>query len=307
MGFVHNTAIGNNILAMEAAGKKLFTRIYRQKQHLNHNHDIHFLARGIDVWLKEGIESLHQGNYSPRHLKRYYFLDEMVDQLHLTDRILQNILHKQLKASFPYIVNPNCLHIHGPHGVKIATDNIQKALEDDKYPYVIRIDIKSYYKSIQHHLLVKDIEHYFDDPKIQSMLSAIIKNPIDTPKGTINPDNGIPLRGPLSQLFSALYLKPLDDAFNDSQVFYLRYNDDVIILCQSFRQLNRCKQKVANILKERKLSLSRKKSRIGLTKDGFHYLGVNYFEAQSQDNTISIRENIIVQNKGIRGGRVLSV
>lgn len=66
----------------------------------------------------------------------------------------------------------------------------------------------------------------------------IIKNPIDTPRGTINPDHGIPLRGPLSQLFSALYLKPLDDALSQAEVFYLRYQDDVIVLCKTKRQLN---------------------------------------------------------------------
>lgn len=50
------------------------------------------------------------------------------------------------------------------------------------------------------------------------MLENIIKNPIETPHGEThgetNPDNGIALRGPLSQFFSALYLKPLDEAFN---------------------------------------------------------------------------------------------
>jgi hypothetical protein len=39
------------------------------------------------------------------------------------------------------------------------------------------------------------------------------------------------------------------------------------------------------ILKERKLSLSRKKARIGLVSQGFHFLGVNYLETQPQDNT----------------------
>jgi RNA-directed DNA polymerase len=294
-----------DILSMVTAGKTLFASIYRQKQHLDHNHDIHLLARELDTWLNEGVEALIHGKYNPRHLKRYYFVDEMVDQLHLTDRVLQNLLLKQLKTTFPYIINPNCLHIHGPHGVKLATERVQGALKDDKYPFVMRLDIKSYYKSIQHHLLVKDIEHYFNDPKIKSMLTNIIKNPIDTPRGTINPDNGIPLRSPLSQLFSALYLKPLDDAFNKNEVFYLRYQDDIIILCQSERQLIRCKQKVSHILKERKLSLSRKKSRIGPTKDGFHFLGVNYLETQPQDNTTSIRENNNVQNKSKLGGRVL--
>lgn len=287
---------------MSACGKALFKSIYRRKQHLNHNHDIHFLARDLDAWLQEGMSTLISGTYNPHHLKRYYFKDERVDQLHITDRILQHLLLKQLKSTYPYIINPNCLHLHGPNGVKLATSRIQEVLQSKQYSFVMRLDIKSYYKSIQHHLLLKDIEHYFDDPKVQSMLTNIIKNPIDKPRGTINPDYGISLRGPLSQLFSALYLKPLDDAFSQADVFYLRYQDDVIILCKSERQLNRCKQKVMRILGERKLSLARKKTRIGLVSQGFHFLGVSYLETQPQDNTKNACASESVQIKSIVGG-----
>ena len=226
----------------------------------------------------------------------------MVDQLHITDRILQHLLLKQLKSTYPYIINPNCLHLRGPNGVKLATARIQEVLRSKQYSFVMRLDIKSFYKSIRHHVLLKDIQYYFDDPKVQCMLTNIIKNPIDTPRGTINPDYGIALCGPLSQLFSALYLKPLDDALSQEEVFYLRYQDDVIILCKSERQLNRCKQKVMRILGERKLSLSRKKTRIGLVSQGFHFLGVSYLETQPQDNTTSACAPKTVQYKDIIGG-----
>ena len=62
--------------------------------------------------------------------------------------------------------------------------------------------------------------------KSKSMLEQIIINPIETPRGYKNPDHGIALRGPLSQFFSGIYLKPLDDAFNAMDVTYLRYQDD---------------------------------------------------------------------------------
>ena len=72
------------------------------------------------------------------------------------------------------------------------------------------------------------------------MLEEIIKNPIETPRGYKNPDHA--LRGPLAQFFSALYLNPLDDAFDTMDVTYLRYHDDIIILCQTKRQLELAKQ-----------------------------------------------------------------
>ena len=118
------------------------------------------------------------------------------------------------------------------------------------------------------------------------MLEQVIINPIETPWGYKNPDHGIALRGPLSQLFSAIYLKPLDDAFNQSDVVYARFQDDVIILCKTQRQLNRCRRRLMEVLHERRLPLSRKKSRVGRVDSGFHFLGIHYPGTRTRDNTM---------------------
>ena len=242
-----------------AIGRKLFEKIHKKKYHAHHNHEVHFMTREIDEWLPMGIQSIVDGNYSPRHLRRYYFSDETVDQLHLSDRILQHVLLKQLKPTFAHVMNPNCYHLHGPHGVKLATQRVRQVLQEKKPNYFIRADIRSFYKSILHHKLIKDIKQHFDDTKVHAMLEEIITNPIDTPRGTKNPVNGIALRGPLSQFFSGIFLKPLDDAYNLMGVTYIRYQDDILILCQTKRQLNRCRRKMMEVLHERRLSLSRKK------------------------------------------------
>jgi hypothetical protein len=274
-----------NMPDMLDIGRRLFAKINKKKQSANHNHEIHFLAREVDDWLPKGIQSMIDGDYTPRHLKRYYFQDEMVDQLHVSDRIFQHILLKQLKPTFPHVINPNCLHVYGPSGVKLATQRIRQILEEEKPEYIIRADIKSFYKSIPHYKLIQDIKKFYDDPKVQAMLEEVIINPIETPRGYKNPTTGIALRGPLSQFFSAIYLKPLDDAFLNSDVTYIRYQDDLIILCKTKRQLNRCRRKMMEILHERQLKLSRKKSRIGSISKGFHFLGIDYPGTQPQDYT----------------------
>lgn len=281
-------------------GRRLFEKIKKRKQSADHNHEIHFLAREVEDWLPKGIESLIDGNYTPRHLKRYYFHDEMVDQLHISDRIFQHILLKQLKPTFSHVVNSNCLHIFGPSGVKLATQRIRQALEEEKPEYIIRADIKSFYKSIPHHKLIQDIKKYYDDPKVQAMMEEVINNAIETPRGYKNPTTGIALRGPLSQFFSAIYLKPLDDALSQMNITYIRYQDDLIALCKSKRQLNRCRRKMMEILNERKLKLSRKKSRIGSISKGFHFLGIDYPGTQPQDYTKAtqaVNDSLIFEDK----------
>ena len=266
-------------------GKKLFAKIHRRKYFAHHNNEIHYLAREINDWLPKGIQSISDGTYSPRCLKRFYFSDEMVDQVHLSDRIYQHILLQQLKPTFKYVMNPNCYHLRGPSGVRNATKRIRQVLAEEKPQYVIREDIRSFYKSILHHKLIADIKKHYDDPKLIYMLENIITNPIDAPRGMKNLIHGVALRGPLSQFFSAIYLKPLDDAFLNASVHYFRFQDDVLILCQTKRQMLRCRRRMMAVLDERHLSLSRKKSRIGSIKSGFHFLGISYPPTQPEDNT----------------------
>jgi len=280
-----------DVVQMLGIGKKLFSNIHKRKHHAQHNHDVHFMAREIDEWLPQGIQAIINGTYDPRCLKRLYFPDEVIDQLHLSDRIFQHILLKQLKPTFKHVMNSNCYHLDGPSGVKYATQRIKQVLQTEKPNYIIRADIKSFYKSIQHHKLIQDIKNHYNDPKVQAMLKNIITNPIDTPRGYKNPSHGVALRGPLSQFFSGIYLKPLDDAFNNMDVTYLRYQDDIIIFCKTKRQLNRCRRRMMEVLHERHLKLSRKKSRIGCIKNGFHFLGINYSSTQTESNTTAMHVN----------------
>lgn len=188
-------------------------------------------------------------------------------------------------------MSPNCFHLHGPHGVKLATERIRQILIDEKPNYLIRADIKSFYASIPHYKLIQDIMKVYDDTKLINMLKFIITNPTETARGYKNPIRGIALRGPLSQFFSGIYLKPLDDAFDKMKVTYLRYQDDIIIFCKTKWQLNRCKRRMMEVLHERELRLSKKKTRIGKTESAFHFLGINYSGTQTLNYTNTPRSH----------------
>ncbi len=85
--------------AMMSMGQKLFESIHRKKLMAHANHDVHLLARTMQEWLPQGIQSIIEGTYTPRFLKRYYFKEEMLDQLHLSDRVLQHLILQQLKPT----------------------------------------------------------------------------------------------------------------------------------------------------------------------------------------------------------------
>lgn len=74
-----------DFVEMMNAGSKLFASIHKRKKFAHYNHDGHLMARTISDWLTQGVQSIINGTYTSRFLKRHYFKDEMVDQLHISD------------------------------------------------------------------------------------------------------------------------------------------------------------------------------------------------------------------------------
>ncbi len=72
------------------------------------------------------------------------------------------------------------------------------------HSYIIRLDIKSYYASIDHHILIDLLKQEFNDPKLIHMFTAFITAYILTNKGFTNSDKGIPIRSSLSSFFGAI-------------------------------------------------------------------------------------------------------
>ena len=81
-------------------------------------------VRLIDIGQINDRWKLHSAPFETNLFQR-----EMVGQLYSSDRILQHILLKQLKPTLHHIINKNCYHIHGPIGVKYATQCIREILQ----------------------------------------------------------------------------------------------------------------------------------------------------------------------------------
>ncbi|MCL9683609.1 hypothetical protein [Legionella maioricensis] len=60
------TCLHWNVAEMLGVGKKLFAKIHKQKYHAHHNHELHFMAREINDWLPQGIQSI-VGFFSGRY------------------------------------------------------------------------------------------------------------------------------------------------------------------------------------------------------------------------------------------------
>jgi hypothetical protein len=134
----------------------------------------------------------------------------------------------------------------------------------------------------------------FDDPILLKYLEDIITVAIDRDGAMWLPSKGILRQTAISPFLGALYLSDLDKVFDKQpDIFYLRYMDDIIILIKTKRQLKKAKKRLFAILKDLRLEISPRKTRIGELENGFHFLGVKFEVSRNpqtkiQETTVDI-------------------
>lgn len=171
--------------------------------------------------------------------------------------------------------------------LKEVMRDIEKALKSGEYYYVLRIDVRGYYATIERKELLKLLQKNFDDPLILKYRHDIVKRLVDRDDVLCSPKKSIPLRSTLSPLFGALYLTPLDEAFSSQDAFYRKYVDDIIILVINERQHRRARKRLFEVLRELHLEVSPQKTRMGKL-DVFHFLGVKYEASRNPQSSALI-------------------
>ena len=140
----------------------------------------------------------------------------------------------------------------------------------DRYAYVARFDVVSYYESMDHALLLNSLRQ----AGIGGDLGAIVADYLALPD---KPDTGKAMvaGGALSPILGGLYLNPLDQEMGqDKRIVYVRYMDDFVVLAKTRWHLKKAIAKIHRITCDLKLHLHRRfKCFIGRTANGFDFLG----------------------------------
>ena len=136
----------------------------------------------------------------------------------IRDRLTIRATLQHLKQVFPEALLPP------PH--RFIKD-IKKFLESKTSAVFLRMDICDFYPSIDHNYLISILKsRSFDDRFL-----ALIQQAITTPTGDaeISPLKGIPQGLAISNILASLYMLEFDK-IADSEIFYKRYVDDILVI-----------------------------------------------------------------------------
>lgn len=217
---------------------------------------------------EELLTQLRQGKYKPQPVLRVEIPKPDGGKRKLgiptvIDRMLQQAINQVLQPIFEPTFSDNSFGFRLKRSAHHAIIRA-KSYYEQGYKYVVDLDMKSYFDTVNHDKLMYFVEKQISDKRVlhlirRYLLSGIMINGIFEKS-----EQGTPQGGNLSPLLSNIYLNELDQLLEKRGHRFVRYADDCNIYVKSRRAGYRVMDNITTFL-ERDLSLTvnREKSAVG--------------------------------------------
>ncbi len=171
-------------------------------------------------------------------------------------------------------LSSHCTHVKHHGGLKATVADVEKHL--CHYRFVMRTDVKDYYASINHEVLLQKLQARIKDRFLMNLLAQYLKRTVDYGGVFADSRRGITRGCALSPLIGAYYLNALDAALGNSGLYYVRYMDDILILAATRWQLRRAVATLQRVFAQLRLTIHTDKTFIGRIEKGFDFLGYHF-------------------------------
>lgn len=193
------------------------------------------------------------------------------------DRIVQAALRNVIEPIYENIFAEHSYGFRPGRGCKDALRRVNELLKTGS-TWVVDADIKSYFDSIPHDKLMREVEEQVADGKVLELIAGYLKQGIMDGLTEWAPDKGTPQGAVISPLLANIYLNKVDHAMRAKRYEMVRYADDFVILCRSEAEAQETLAAVKDMIEERGLTLHPEKTRIvnAAVRGGFDFLGYHF-------------------------------
>ena len=201
------------------------------------------------------------------------------------DRVVQMAAKLVIEPLFEADFLPFSYGFRPRKSARMALDAIVGSLKEG-FSCVIDVDLKSYFDTIDHELLIKKVQRRVADVRVLRLIRAWLKAGVMEDGMVRNPLTGSPQGGVISPLLSNIFLHDIDRLWAcPDKVRLIRYADDMVLLVRNPETAERFWNQLQGQLRELKLEVNQAKSRLTTDLQGFAFLG---FEIRRRGGRIYI-------------------
>jgi len=245
-------------------------------------------AKFFGDWEKECVdlrEELMEARYRPglyEYFKIYEPKERRVAAAPFRDRVLHHAVVRVLEPIFEKRFLEDsfaCRKGKGTHA------GMRRALNyAGKHPIALKCDIRKYFASIDHEILLKQLRRVVGDRRVLELCELIVGSHADGAsrawQGPMLFDvrerrRGLPVGNLTSQFFANIYLDGLDHFIKQELRVpgYVRYVDDFVLFGSTAKEVKEWGKRVAGYLAGLRLELHPDKVRVCRTRDGVDFCG----------------------------------
>ncbi len=270
------------------------------------------LIRNIDKLEQQ----LRDGSYRPQSIKRVHIPKPGTHETRplgiptVRDRIVQNSLRHVLE---PILERQFAEHSYGfrpNRGCKDALRRVNSLLKDG-YKYTVDVDLKSYFDTIPHDRLVRELRKYVADNSVIGLVEKFLQAEVLDGLEHWTPTAGAPQGAIISPLLSNLYLNELDHLMARAGYEMTRYADDLVIQCRTAEAAEAALAMVREWTTDRGLTLHPVKTKIvHVDVEGFEFLGYRFIQHRRfprQKSLAKFKETIRSKTKRTHGNNLQAI
>jgi RNA-directed DNA polymerase len=272
--------------------------------------------RALPESLREVSDQLKDGTYQPQSIRRVHIPKPGTHETRplgiptVRDRMVQTAVLNVIEPIFERDFAEHSYGFRPGRGCKDALRRVDQLLKAG-HVYVVDADLKGYFDSIPHDLLMTRVKAKVADGSVLSLIDSFLKANILDGLEEWSPETGAPQGAVLSPLLSNIYLDPLDHLAARLGFAMVRYADDFVILCRTPEEASRALGRVREWVAENGLTLHPTKTKVvDARSDGFDFLGY-HFEGgtrRPRDKSLTkLKDTIRAQTKRTNGDSLATV
>lgn len=206
------------------------------------------------------------GKINYRYIKIFDPKERIISVSPFSDRVMQHAIMNICHDNFEKYQVDNSYASRKKKGTYAAIDKAK--IYQQRYKWYLKLDVRKYFDSIDHHILKRILRKRFKDPILLEIFDKIIDS------YSCNINKGLPIGNLTSQYFANHYLA-LADHFLVEQLrikTFVRYMDDIVIWNNDKEFLIKILKKFRGFVSD-ELSLALKPECLNRVEHGLPFLG----------------------------------
>ena len=196
------------------------------------------------------------------------------------DRVIQQAIAQVLTPIYePKFVETS----YGFRPGRSQHDAMRKCLEyiDEGYKYAVDMDLEKFFDTVNQSKLIEVLSRDIKDGRVISLIHRFLRAGVVVCGKYDETELGVPQGGPLSPLLSNILLNELDHELERRGHRFVRFADDMVILCKSKRAAQRTLENITPFIEKKLfLKVNREKTTVSYVK-GVKFLGFSFRMTQT--------------------------